>query len=383
MLRIIARMNLGGPAYHVSLLGGRLDRSRYESLLLAGSVGPGEESYDELADRSGARWISVPFLGPELSPAADARALWRLVREIRRFRPDIVHTHAAKAGTLGRVAALLAGRGRPIIVHTYHGHVLRGYFGPARNAIFRSIERALGLVTDCLVGVSRATVDDLVELRIAPARRFRVVPLGLDLARFDRVEPGARGAVRTELGVADDDVVVTFVGRLVPIKRVDRLVDAVAEARRDGARLHLAVVGDGALRAELEEQVRAVGLERHTTFLGYRRDLEAIAAATDVGALSSASEGTPVSLIEAAAAGRPLVATDVGGVRDVVVPGAGFVVSADDVAGFAAALAELAADPALRERMGAHARAHVRERFGVDRLVADVEALYDQLLERR
>ena len=194
ILRVIARLNIGGPAFHVSLLSGLLDPDRYETLLVAGRPGPGEGSFESLAARYGARLALLPSLGPQIDPRADLRSLRALAGLVRRFRPDIVHTHTAKAGALGRTAALTAApRGaRPLIVHTYHGHVLEGYFGPAVTAGYRAVERGLGRYSDRLVGVSQATVDDLVRLGIAPRERFEVIPLGLDLERFLAIDPRAR-----------------------------------------------------------------------------------------------------------------------------------------------------------------------------------------------
>src|SRR4051794_24109625 len=182
---------MGGPAHHVSLLSGRLDPSRYETLLLHGDLGPGEDSLEDLVRQRHKNVAVVPGLGPELRPWQDLRALLALIRVIRRFRPDIVHTHTAKAGMIGRLAAALA-RPRPrVVVHTYHGHVLEGYFGAATNAFYRALERFLGRLSDALVGVSQATVDDLVRLRIAPPAKFRVIPVGLDLEPFVSADPSA------------------------------------------------------------------------------------------------------------------------------------------------------------------------------------------------
>ena len=382
VLRAIARLNMGGPAHHVSLLGGRLDPVRFESLLVHGNVQAGEASMAYVAERYGARTELIPTLGREIQPLADMRTAWQLIRLARRFAPDIVHTHTAKAGLVGRLAALFV-RPRPIVVHTYHGHVLEGYFGPVLTGFYRLLERLLGRASDCLIGVSQATVDDLVRLRIAPRSKFRVVPLGLDLEPFADIAPASGAALRAELGVSDAEVLVTYVGRLAPIKQLDLLIRAASRARAAGVPLHLAVVGDGSVRPELEELSRALSLGDAVHFLGYRSDMASIAAATDIAALSSANEGTPVFLIEAGAAGCASVATDVGGVRDVVTPATGIVVAAGDEAGFADALASLAADPERRRQLGQNARRHVLARYGADRLVRDVEALYLQLLGRR
>src|SRR3954468_24079079 len=185
---VIARLNMGGPAHHVGFLSGLLDPDRYETVLFHGEIGAGEAALSSTADRYGVRRETVPGLRPELRPVDDLRALVALVGAVRRFRPDIVHTHTAKAGMLGRLAAL-AMRPRPIIVHTYHGHVLEGYFGPLRNAFYRALERGLARVSDVLIGVSSATGDDLVRLQIAPREKFRVIPIGLDLDPFLEARP--------------------------------------------------------------------------------------------------------------------------------------------------------------------------------------------------
>ena len=370
---MIARLNIGGPAYHVSLLSGRLDPDRYETLLVAGRPGPGEGSFEALATHYGARLVLLPSLGPEIDPGADLRSLRALGGIVRSFRPQIVHTHTAKAGALGRLAAVTATAGRrPLIVHTYHGHVLEGYFGPAVTAGYRAVERGLARYSDRLVGVSEATVDDLVRLGIASRERFSVIPLGLDLDRFLALEPAP--------AEPDRDTVALYAGRLVPIKRVDLLIRALATARAAGARLRLVVLGDGELRPELERLAGALGVAPHVSFLGYREDVTPYIADADMAVLSSANEGTPVALIEAAAAARPLVGTRVGGVADVVTPSTGRLAESGDEGGLAAAMAELAADGALRRGLGAAAREHVRARYGADRLLADVDRLYRELL---
>jgi glycosyltransferase involved in cell wall biosynthesis/SAM-dependent methyltransferase len=383
VLRVIARMNIGGPAYHVSLLSGRLDRDRYETLLLTGALGAGEGSFEELAQRYGASRRVVPGLRPELHPLSDLRALVDMMRVIREFRPDVVHTHTAKAGTLGRLAAIITPGVRPVIVHTYHGHVLSGYFGRVLSAVFRCAEHVLAMKSDRLIGVSDATVKDLVGLRVAPASKFRTIPIGLDLERLLAVERSEGDAFRAEVGVEPDDVLAVFVGRLVPIKRVDVLIEAVGLASATEPRLRVAIVGDGELRGALERRASQLGLDETVRFLGFREDLSNILAGSDVAVLSSDNEGTPVALIEAAAAGRPAVATAAGGVADIVTDSTGILVAPGDVPAFADALLRLARDRSSRERIGVAAREHVRERFAAGRLVSDIESLYQELLAER
>jgi glycosyltransferase involved in cell wall biosynthesis len=381
IVRVIARLNMGGPAQHVGLLGSGLDPDRYETLLLHGDVGAGEDSLEEFVRDRGATMARVPGLRPELRPQDDARALGSLVRTIRGLRPDIVDTHTAKGGMLGRLAAVIAGEPRPKIVHTYHGHVLEGYFGAVKNATYRGLERRLATVSDALIGVSSATVDDLVRLGIAPRKQFRVIPIGVDLAPFLDAAPADGAAFRAEAGVEPDEVLLTFVGRLVPIKRVDVLLRALAHARAEGANVRLAVVGDGALRSQLERLAAELGVGDRVWFAGYRADMVSVAAASDIAVLSSDNEGTPVSLIEAAAARTPAVATSVGGVPDVVTAETGLLAPATDFESLGRAIAALAADPEGRAKMSAAARQHVAPRFSVARLVSDMDSLYSELLQ--
>jgi glycosyltransferase involved in cell wall biosynthesis len=334
----------------------------------------------DLAAAEGAETVYLPSLRQPVDPFHDARALQQLGSIARRFRPHLVHTHTAKAGFLGRQAAMLAVRPRPVLVHTFHGHVLEGYFGPAKTRLYRGLERSLARQTDRLIGVSSSTVEDLVRLGVAPREKFSVIPLGLDLEPFASLQEGEGADLRTELGVSDDEVLFAFVGRIVPIKRLDLLIRAFARARSGGAPVQLAVVGDGESRPEFERLASDLGVRSAVNFLGYRRDLPTIAAAADLAVLSSDNEGTPVWLIEAAAAGRPAIATDVGGTSEVVTPDTGVVVPPTDEAALAAAITRLAGDPELRARMGDRARKHVLSRYSIERLLSDTDALYRGLL---
>jgi glycosyltransferase involved in cell wall biosynthesis len=382
VLQVIGRLNMGGPAHIAALLSGRrFHPERYETVLVHGSLAPGEASLAGLAEEEGARMGFLADLQQPVDPLRDARALAKLIRLARRFRPDVVHTHTAKAGFLGRQAAL-AVRPRPAIVHTYHGHVLEGYFGPAKARLYLQLERALGRVSDCLIGVSQATVEDLVRLGVAPREKFRVLPLGLDLDPLTRIDEELRRRSRAELGIGADEVLAIFVGRVVPIKRLDLLLEALALARRADARLRLAVIGDGEERPRLERQAAELGLAGEVLFLGYRRELRPLFAAADLAVLSSDNEGTPVSLIEAAAAGLPAVATDAGGVREVVGEGTGLLAPRGDAGALAGALLSLAGDPERRAEYGRAARTRALERFGAERLVSDVDALYEELVRR-
>ena len=383
VLQVIGRLNMGGPAHIAALLSGkRFDPDRYETLLVHGTLAPGEASLADLAAEEGATMRFVPELRQPVQPLQDSRALLKLIRLAREFKPHVVHTHTAKAGFLGRQAAL-AVRPRPAIVHTYHGHVLEGYFGAAKARLYLELERGLARVSDCLIGVSQATVDDLVRLGVAPRERFRVLPLGLDLDRFAELPSVLRGESRGELGIGAEEILLVFVGRLVPIKRLDLLLGAFARARKSEPRLRLAVVGDGEERQRLERQAAEFGIAADVRFLGYRRELRPIFAAADVAVLSSDNEGTPVSLIEAAAAGLPAVATDVGGVREVVSEETGILVPRDDVVALAEAMLLMAGDAGRRESYGRAARRRAVERYGAKRLLGDTEELYRELIAAR
>jgi glycosyltransferase involved in cell wall biosynthesis len=379
VLRVIARLNVGGPALHVTYLARGLAERGYETTLVAGDVARGEASMAFVAERAGVEVVSLPGLSRELAPIHDALSAWRLARIIRAVRPDIVHTHTAKAGAVGRVAALLAGR-RPVVVHTFHGHVLRGYFGRFGTLVFRAIETVLARVTDRLVAVSPEVRDELVGLGVAPASKFSVIRLGIELeprVAFD----GDPREVRRRLGVDPDRFVVGWFGRMTAVKRTDDLLSMLASLRERGVDALLLLVGDGDDRERLEQRAHDLGLARSCLFLGYQEDVAAWYAVCDAVVLTSASEGTPVTIIEALAAGRPVVATGVGGVPDVVDEGeTGFLVDPGDTAALAERLATLAGDPALGTRMGEEGRARVLERYAVERLVDDVDALYAELL---
>ena len=313
--RVIARLNIGGPAQHVIHLSAGLSRDRFESVLLSGREGPFEGDMRALAARLGVQPIAVPGLGRRLSPIDDLRSLVFLTRFFRHFRPHIVHTHTAKAGTIGRLAARLSAV--PITVHTYHGHVFHGYFSTPMATLFLAIERRLARSTSRLVTVSEAVKRDLERYRVGRPGQITVLLPGVDLDRFLRSDP-RRGEFRRELGVDDRRPLVGIVGRVVPIKRHEDFMAASAlVAARSPDALFL-VIGDGDRRKALETLTRRWGLAQRVRFMGWRHDLDRIYADLDVVVVTSANEGSPVSLIEAMAAARPVVATAVGGVQDLV-----------------------------------------------------------------
>jgi glycosyltransferase involved in cell wall biosynthesis len=383
-LRVIARLNMGGPAIHVTNLAAGLETRGYHTTLVAGSLAWGEDSMAFLAERLGVSVVSVPEIQREISVLHDLRSVRRIASLIREERPHILHTHTAKAGAIARAAALMAGDARPpVVLHTFHGHVLKGYFKPGRTAVFREVERSLARGSDVLVAVSPEVRDDLVELGVAPREKFAVIRLGIPLAER-LADSTADRDYRTLYGITPDAFVVGWVGRMTGVKATGAVLEIVHATRELGVDAVVCMVGDGPDRDRLEQLARDLGIARSCFFAGYQSEIAGYYRLFDAFVLPSVNEGTPVSAIESLASGTPVVANRVGGVPDVVRDGVdGFLVEAGDVDGAAARLAELAADPTLRRRLGESGRRRVLERYSVARLVDDVDRLYRAVLESK
>ena len=384
VLRVIARLNVGGPALHVAYLTEGLADRGYDTTLVAGSLAYGEESMAHVARQRGARIVTLPHLARQVSPLNDLLAVRHLAKLIRAERPQILHTHTAKAGAVGRVAALLAGDARPpIVVHTFHGHVLRGYFNPFATLAFRTLERGLAAVTTRLIAVSPEVRDDLVRLGVARPEKFVVIRLGIELdERVGAAGEAARRETRRRLGVPTDSFLIGWVGRMTAVKRTEDVLLAFKGVLDRGVDARLCLIGDGPDRQRLERRAHELGIVRRCLFVGYQGDVAPYYEAIDALLLPSANEGTPVSVIEALAAERPAVATRVGGVPDVVREGVdGYLVDVGDAGTLAERLVELAGDPDKRDAMGREGRRRVLARYSVDRLVEDVDNLYRELLK--
>jgi glycosyltransferase involved in cell wall biosynthesis len=403
IVRIIARLNVGGPAKHVVWLTAGLQDSNYRSLLVAGSVPPGEEDMSYFAEDAGVTPFYISEMSREIS-LKDAVTIWKLYRLFLRERPDIVHTHTAKAGTVGRVAGFfyrwltpgtLVGRPRACkFVHTYHGHVFHSYYGRARTRFFLTIERLLArLITDGLIVVSEQQGAEIGnDFRVGRRGQIKVVPLGLDLSAFaDHASRRAR--FRDELGIDDETVLVGIVGRLTEIKNHQMFLNSVARLQTsEGPKMRFVVIGDGSLRDSLEQQAQSLGLQSDVIFTGGRRDPEYFYPALDIVALTSLNEGTPLTLIEAMANARPIVATSVGGVVDLLgqavedgpfsISDRGICVARGDEEAFAAALQRLAADRQLQKDLGARGLEFVDRVYRKERLVEDIKRLYGELLNQ-
>lgn len=381
VLRVIARLNMGGPAIHVANLAAGLETRGYHTTLVAGSLARGEDSMAFVAERLGVEVVDIPDMQREVAPFHDVRSIRRLTALMRAERPHILHTHTAKAGALARAAALAAGRARPpIVVHTFHGHVLKGYFGPGRTAFFKQVERSLARYSDVLVAVSPEVRDELVEHGVAPMEKFTVIRLGIPLA--DRLGDASAGLdYRVLYGIPQDAFVVGWVGRMTGVKDTDAVLEILRATRERDIDAVLCMVGDGPDRERLEQVAHDLGIARSTYFVGYQTDIAGYYRLFDAFVLPSVNEGTPVSAIEALASGTPVVATRVGGVPDVVTDGVdGFLVPPRDTEAAADRLAQLARDPELRGRLGETGRTNAQARYSVERLVDDVDRLYRELL---
>jgi glycosyltransferase involved in cell wall biosynthesis len=385
IFRAITRLNIGGPSIQAISLTTRLAERGHDAILIHGSLDRGEGDMRYLAP-PGAALVHVEPLCRPIAPLNDVRAFFSVLRELRRYRPTIVHTHMAKAGLIARAAALVynltRGReSRTLVVHTYHGHVLEGYFSPAKTAVFIALERLMARASDAIVAISPAIRGELLDdHRIGRADQYHVVPLGFDLSAFAAVDDRARAAARDTLAIPPSARVITTVGRLTGIKQHGLFLDAFARVAAANPAAIALVVGDGELRGEVEAKARELGITDRVRMLGWRRDLATIYAATDVFLLTSRNEGTPVALIEAMASGVPGVSTNVGGVKDVINSAAvGRLAPFGDAPALADAILELLRSEDLRRQTGQAARAHVLNRYSVDRLVDDIERLYQQL----
>ena len=405
VIRIIARLNVGGPAKHVVWLTSGLQDAGFDTLLVTGTVPEGEEDMSYFADEAGVQPLYFPEMSREIS-LKDAVTVWNLFRLFLRERPDIVHTHTAKAGTVGRAAgflyrwltpgALIGKRRECKFVHTYHGHVFHSYYGRSRTRLFLAIERLLArMITERLIVISKQQSVEIGEtFRVGRPGQLKVIPLGLDLGLFAE-HASRRAKFRQELCVPDDAILIGIVGRLTEIKNHQMFLEVVwrlklidPALRRQGA-VRFIVIGDGGLRQTLEMQSQQLDLDRDVIFVGGRKDPEYFYPALDVVALTSRNEGTPLTLIEAMANARPVVATSVGGVvdllGDVVEDGPyqvcrrGIAVPPGDEDAFAAALSRIIHDQSLRQELGERGLEFVEVNYSKERLFEDIKHLYEEL----
>ena len=402
VLRVIARLNIGGPAIHVHLLTKGLDAKKFKSILIAGKISPTEGDMSYLFNSMDYKPILFPELQREINPKMDICAFKRIFTTLMREIPDIVHTHTAKAGSSARLAVLinnLISRKRIYTVHTFHGHVFEGYFSRKKSLLFLWIERLLAMVTDVIIAISDSQKKDLAEkFHIAPAKKIRTIELGFELEPFLRND-SLKGQFKKQCGISHGTLLIGIVGRLVPIKNHRMFFKAAKQfvEQNPGLQVTFLVVGDGELKGELQAYCRQLGLTRHVIFCGWVKEVHLVYADLDILALTSLNEGTPVSIIEAMASSVPVIATDAGGVLDLLgspdgIPSSngfrvcerGILCRKDDAVGFAKGLKYLVdIDESHRHRLLTQARSFVEERFSEERLIRDIESLYLDLMANR
>jgi glycosyltransferase involved in cell wall biosynthesis len=393
VLRILNRLIIGGPALNATYLT-RYMAPEWETRLVIGGKDDHEQDATHLTERLGIEPITIPEMKRAIDPGADWTAYRRVKALIKEFKPDVVHTHAAKSGAIGRLAA--AACGVPVIVHTFHGHVFHSYFGKAKTKTFIQIERYLAKKSTGIIAISELQKGELSEqYRICTADKVNIIPLGFDLDRFRTEQDVKRAAFRQRFDISDDELAIGIVGRIVPVKNHELFVQAAAEVlRHSRQKLRFVVIGDGDMRPTMEAAFGAAGIDyayypadaRHAQAIctSWQTEMDEVFSGLDIVALTSHNEGTPVSLIEAQAAGRPVVSTNVGGVADVVEDGvAGYVTAAGDVNAFAQALLKLTEDASLRASFAAEGQKAVQTRFSYQRLVGDMDRYYKQLLRSK
>jgi glycosyltransferase involved in cell wall biosynthesis len=398
ILRIIARLNVGGPARHVVWLTQALQDDEFQTTLVAGSIPPGEDDMAYFAAENGVRPVYLREMTREITPS-DLRSLFKLYRRIKAEKPDIIHTHTAKAGTLGRIAGsmyrwitprTLIGRPRRVrMVHTFHGHVFHSYYSPSKTRIFLAIERMLARASDRIIVLSEQQFEEIhLKYRVGRREQFSIVPLGVDA---DQLAPDAvaRKKRRSDLGIKESDIVVGFVGRLTEIKNISLLLQTAA-LLADTSNIKFLIIGDGHLRQSLEREAAETGAGKNTEFIGNRSDIAELYNALDIVALTSLNEGTPLSLIEAMAAGKAVVSSGVGGVRDLLgevtdererftVCERGIRVETFEPNDFRAGLIYLITNEQLRRELAERGKEYVRSKYGKQRLIDDIKRLYGEL----
>lgn len=385
ILRIINRYNIGGPTYNAAYLSKFLP-PEYTTTLVGGSPQPHEAHSGFILDQLEVQYIEIPEMGRSVRLLDDLRAFRKICALIRLHQPDIVHTHAAKAGALGRVAARWCGV--PVVVHTYHGHVFEGYFTGLKNRLVKWTERLLGRMTTAIIAISPIQKQQITaQHRIVPDWKTHVIPLGFDLSRFSTSQDSKRQTFRTNFGIQDIELAIGIIGRLTAIKQHELFLDAFARVAKTHERVKAFVIGDGERMHELQAMWKTLATqsgidEERLTFTSWIKSIDVALAGLDIVAMTSINEGTPVSLIEAQAASRPVVTTEVGGVADCVEDGrTGLIVRSHDAEDFAQALNRLIIRPDERAAMGRLGHAHVVERYSYHRLVKDMDELYRQLLD--
>ena len=393
VLRIINRFNLGGPTFNAAYLTKYLSDD-FETLLVGGDKDDTEESSTFILDNLGLKPIIIPEMRRDIGIKEDIIAYQKLKKIIKEYQPDIVHTHASKAGTLGRIAAFKCHV--PVIVHTFHGHVFHSYFGKIKTLIFKTIERFLARISTAIIAISEIQKNELSEVhKICKKEKIKVVPLGFDLSKFQENVEEKRKSFRTFYNIEDDEIAIGIIGRLVPIKNHQLFIDSINEIQhKTSKKIRAFIIGDGEEKVNLISYCENLGIDfvefdlenkiNTITFTSWIKDIDWANSGLDIIALSSLNEGTPVSLIEAQASNKPIVTTNVGGVENILLPNiTGLIVKSNDLTEFSNALLRLIENDELRKNMSLKGWNHVKEKFHYTRLVNDMEKLYVSLLNTK
>lgn len=384
VLRIINRFNIGGPTYNATFLTRYLDG--YETKLVGGLPEAGESDSLYILEKYDVEPVLIEEMVRKPSLSSDQKAYRRLKKIIKEYKPDIVHTHASKAGALGRKAAYACKV--PVVVHTFHGHVFHSYFGRFKTRLFKTIERSLAKKADAIIAISEIQKQELTEKhRICSPDKVRVIPLGFDLLPFHEKRKEHREEKRKSLGLKDGEIAIAIVGRLAPIKNHDFFLDVMSDVLvKTEKTVKVFIVGDGSEREQIERKVKEINKIHNNSIVltSWVSDIGAFNAGMDIICLTSNNEGTPVSLIEAQAAKIPVVTTDVGGVRDIVVDGdTGFIVPVKDRVGYVNRVLELVENEKRREEMSQNGWNFVKEKFHYETLVDNMNQLYKELIQNK
>jgi len=379
VMRIITRLGVGGSPIQAALLTAGLDKNRFESLLVIGAISDIDGDMSYLVDEYNISPIKIPELGRDIGSISDLLSLYKLIKLMKKEKPDIIHTHQSKAGVLGRLAGILVGV--PYIVHTFHGHVFHSYFGKFKSGVFILTERFLAKFTSKLIAISPLQFDDLCKkYRLAVPEKFSLIPLGFDLSQFLNSKIYV-GKFREELNLSINTFLVGIVGRLTGVKNHKLFLHSAKRVLETIPNVKFIVVGDGELSEKLKELTNNLGITENVIFLGWRRDMPNIYADLDLVVLTSLNEGTPVALIEAMASGKAVVSTAVGGVPDIIENGkSGILVPTKDEKKLADAIVELLSDSVKRKSYGEYGREFVRDKYNKERLFADIAKLYEELV---
>ncbi len=390
ILRILNRFNLGGPVLNATLLSSQLPPS-FKTLLIGGEREPHEASALHIAKDMGLEPRIIPHLKRAIHPVQDLRAYLEISRVIDDFRPDIVHTHASKAGAIGRLAAIR--KNVPVIIHTFHGHVFHSYFSPFKTKCYIKLERYLARSTSHIIALSSKQKQELSDYGIARKNKISVVPLGFELAKFREDYQQKRDTFRKRLGITNDEVVIGIIGRLSMVKNHHLFLQAISQVTTESQKkIRAIIIGDGELKRDLmaccrrlhlpySGRVKETSPHHRVLFTSWVNRIDEVYPGLDIVAMSSNNEGTPVTLIEAQAAGIPIVSTKVGGVEDIVLPGrTALLAKKNSPEDFTGKLLQLIEDEELRKTMGQEGWPHVKQKFHCTRLVNDTVELYEKLL---